>query len=223
MSNQPKTIINNDLYNYAIEYGVKEHPVLRQIREFNQTLPNGHMQIPPEQAQFMAILAKITNARKYLEIGVFTGYSALSMAIAMGSNSLIYALDNDDVNLGIAKNYWIQANVHKQINVLQGDAIHTLDNLCTNEHIGTFDIAFIDANKSDYKTYYEYCYQLVKTGGIILIDNVLMHGLVLDNNAPNYARTIHEFNQFIYSDIRVNMVMLPMADGITMVHKKDYK
>lgn len=214
-----KTIITEELYQYAIKYGVKEHEVLRQIREYNTTLPNGHMQISCEHAQFMGILAKLINAKKYLEIGVFTGYSTLAMALSM-TKANIFAIDISQENLNIAKNFWAKANMDTQINIMCGDATAMLEKLCTNEHIGTFDIAFIDANKTAYLEHFNLCYELIRKNGIIMIDNVLMHGLVIEANAPNYAHTIHDFNVTLYNDPRVDIVILPFADGLTIAYKK---
>ncbi|MFN8769280.1 MAG: O-methyltransferase [Neisseriaceae bacterium] len=217
----PKTNISEELYQYALTFGIKEHPILRQLREYNQTLSHGKMQIALEQGQFMAILTKIINAKKYLEIGVFTGYSSLSVALGMEKQGKLYLIESNEEYINIAQKFWNLANVDKQITLLIGDASLMLDKLCTNEHISSFDMAFIDANKSNYLNYYEYCYKLVRPGGIILIDNTLMQGKVLDENSPNFIKAVDEFNKFIYDDRRVEMVMLPIADGLTIAYKKE--
>lgn len=215
-----KIELTAELYNYLLQFSIKEHDILKQIRCFNQTLPNGDIQIPPEQAQFMTLLAKIIGAKKYLEIGVFTGYSSLAMALAMGSQSQIYAIDHSQKYLNIANSFWQLAGVDKQIIPILGEASDALDKLCSDQHLGSFDIAFIDANKSKYKEHYEYCYKLVRHSGIILIDNVLMRGKILNESSPKYVKAIREFNEFIYNDIRVDIVILPIADGLTIAYKK---
>ena len=216
-----KTNISNELYEYTLNISIKEHPVLKKIHEFNLTLTTGKMQIAPEQGQFMGLIAKITKARKYLEIGVYTGYSSLCMALAMGKSGKIYALDSNQEHLNIAQKFWQQADVDSQIINICGDGVNSLDKLLTHEHIATFDIAFIDANKRDYIQYYECCYQLIKAGGIIMIDNVLMAGKVLEDNPPAFAKAIIEFNQFIYNDTRIEISVLPIADGLTIAYKKE--
>ena len=216
----PKTNLTNELYEYALQIGAKEHPILKEIHQFNLSLPTGRMQIPPEQSQFMGLMAQIANAKKYLELGVYTGYSSLSMALHMGKNSRLYAIDNNQEHLNIATKFWTQANVIDQFIVLCGDGTNVLHSLLTNEHVETFDIAFIDANKSDYIQYFEYCYKLVKPGGIIFIDNVFMGGKVLLDNPPNFARAVIEFNQFLSNDNRVKISVLPMADGLTIAYKE---
>jgi len=215
-----KTVINDALYDYAIAYGVREHEVLKQLSAYNKTLANGQMQTAPEQAQLMAMIAKIMGARKYLEVGVFTGYSTLAMALAMGYNAQIVAIDNNIKHIEIATQFWQQAQVAQQISVHLGEAKEMLEQLSTSENLASFDIAFIDANKNDYLAYFHLCYNLVRTGGIIIVDNVLMHGLILEDNPPKYAQAIKEFNETLYKDERFDLVMLPLADGVTIVYKK---
>jgi predicted O-methyltransferase YrrM len=217
----PKTIITDELYDYTIKLGVHESKVLAEVRHKTDNMTNAIMQIPQEQGQFMKVLAKSLKARKYLEIGVFTGYSSLAMAEAMGVEAEIFALDNSVEFTDIAREFWIKAGVSKQINLMIGDALDSLDKLVEENHTGTFDIAFIDAKKSDYIKYYEYCYTLVKAGGVILIDNTLFYGEVaMKNPSKNFVKSIQEFNQYIYNDVRVEMSLLPIADGLTIAYKK---
>jgi caffeoyl-CoA O-methyltransferase len=215
-----KTKISDELYEYALSYSGKEHPILNKISEYNKSLTNGNMQIAKEQAQLMAIIAKMIGAKKYLEIGVFTGYSSLAMALAMGNNATITAIDNNPSHLEIAKKFWQQAIVEKQITTYLGDASEVLEELSTANNLATFDMVFIDANKNDYLNHFNLCYNLVRSGGVIIVDNVLMHGLVLETKPPKYAQAIKEFNQAIYNDSRVDTVMLPFADGVTIAYKK---
>ncbi|MBP9743398.1 MAG: class I SAM-dependent methyltransferase [Burkholderiales bacterium] len=216
-----KTEITSELYQYALDIGVKEHPVLRKLREYTAKLENSIMQIVPEQGQFMGLLAKIINAKHYLEIGVFTGYSSLVMALYMGKDSKIVALDNNRDYLQIAQKFWAEAQVDQYIKTMEGNAIESCEQLLASGHTNFFDIAFIDANKNDYLKYYEYCYKLVRPGGLILIDNVLFHGLVTKSNQPNFVETIKELNEIIYQDPRVEISLLPIADGLTIARKKE--
>ncbi len=216
-----KTNITKDLYSYAIKLGVKEHPILTKLRIETAKLPNAQMQISVDEGQFLGLLAKIINTKKYLEIGVYTGYSSLVMALSMGPNGKVIGLDNNSNHIRIAQNYWAEAKVDKQIEIMLDDALISLDKLVQDNHKNTFDIAFIDANKADYPKYYEYCYQLVRAGGLILIDNVLMQGRVIEENTPHFVKIIKEFNQFIYNDNRVEISLLPFADGLTIALKKD--
>lgn len=217
----PKTIITDEVYNYAIKMGVHEHPVLTELRLHTSTMSNAIMQIPEDQGQFMGVLAKAIKASKYLEVGVFTGYSSLAMALHMGENSQIFALDVSEDYTNTAREYWKKANVDSQITLMIDDALNSLDVLHKSAHRGTFDIAFIDANKSDYIKYYEYCYDLIRDGGIILIDNTLFYGEVANpNQTKSMIKAIQEFNQYIYNDTRVDISLLPIADGLTVAYKK---
>lgn len=220
MTDSPKTHISAEVYAYALNLGVHENPVLTKLREKTASLPNAIMQIPREQGEFMGILAKAINAKKYLEIGVFTGYSSLAMALHMGPHAAIVALDISAEFTNIAKEYWDMAGVSKQITLMLDDANISLEALVDGGQSGTFDMAFIDANKSDYLAHYEYCLKLVRKGGIILIDNTLFHNEVVAANPSNKVKDILEFNQFIYNDERVSMTLLPIADGLTIAYKK---
>ena len=216
-----KTNISDELYQYAINIGVREHHILKDLRNETAKLKNATMQISQEQGQLMHLLAKITQAKRYLEIGVFTGYSSLVMALAMGDDSEVLALDNNDEYLEIARKFWSTAGVSKQITTILDNAIKSCEYLVKDGQINSFDIAFIDANKKEYLAYYEYCYQLVKPGGIILIDNVLFHGLVIEKNPPEFVKSIQKLNKVIYDDPRVEISLLPIADGLTIVYKKE--
>ena len=218
-----KTAITQELYNYTLQYGIKKHPVVEELAQYNQSLPNGFMQTAPEQAQLMVIIAKLINANKYLEIGTFTGYSALNMALGMGQNSYITTIDNNIDNINTAKYFWNKAGINTQIQAHHGEASMILEEFCNNQPRELFDISFIDANKSQQLKYFNYCYELTRPSGVIIIDNVLMHGLVLDANnpiLPNYVSAIHNFNQTLINDDRVEIAMLPFADGLTLAYKK---
>jgi O-methyltransferase len=214
----PKTVLNEELYQYAINFGVREHPVLTKLRDETAKLSNRQMQISVDQGQLMGLFAKMIGAKRYLELGVFTGYSSLTMALAMGTDSHVTGLELSNEYLKIAREFWIEANVEQQIRVIEGPATSSCAKLIADKE--QFDIAFIDANKTDYPTYYEYCYQLVRVGGLILIDNVLFKGTVLEEKASNSALAIKKLNEIIKNDPRVDICMLPIADGLTMAYKK---
>ena len=217
----PKTVITDEIYDYSLQHGVHEHHVLTELRNKTQSMGDGIKQIPPDQGQFMGVLARAVNAKKYLEIGVFTGYSSLVMAIHMGENSQIIALDNNAEATNIAKVFWHKAGVAKQINLMLDDAVNSLEKLAQSGHNASFDIAFIDANKNDYLKYYEYCYTLVRKGGLILIDNTLFYGEVAKATpTKKFVTSIQEFNKFIYNDNRVEISLLTIADGLTVAYKK---
>ena len=214
----PKTVLNEDLYQYVVDFGAREHPVLTKLRNETAKLKNRHMQISVDQGQLMGLLAKIIGAKHYLEFGVFTGYSSLTMALAMGSDSHVTGLELRSEYLKTAREFWIEANVEKQIRVIEGPAALSCAKLIVDKE--QFDIAFIDANKTDYPTYYEYCYQLVRVGGLILVDNVLFKGAVLEEEPSNSALAIKKLNEIIKNDPRVDICMLPIADGLTIAYKK---
>jgi O-methyltransferase len=217
-----KLNITEDLYHYVLAYGTRPNPILDELKDFTlNNLSEQRMLSTVEQVNFMMIIAKLINAKKYLEIGTFVGYSALAMAIAMGHDSSITTLDISQPYIDIATNFWQKAQVDNLITPIIGDASNSLDIMVQDRALlSSFDIAFIDGNKSDYLEHYEYCYQLVRHGGLIIIDNTLMSGKVILDNVPNYVNKIKLFNQFIHQDNRVDMVMLPFADGITMAYKK---
>lgn len=215
----PKTMISEQLYQYNLAINPIEHPVLKELREFTKkTNSAAGMQIPPDQGIFMAFLAKLTRANKYLEIGVFTGYSTLAMTLAMGESGQVFALDNNPEVVEVAKQYWQKAGVTKQVNLYLDNALNSLDNLML-EHKNSFDIAFIDADKANYIKYYEYCYELTKPNGLIIVDNVLFHGQVLEPHPARKVQAIKEFNQFIHNDSRVDICSLALYDGITLIRK----
>ncbi len=215
----PKLNITDSLYNYAIKIGAREHAVLQELRKYTAQLPMAHLQIPIDQGQLFAMLARIHKVKTYLEIGVFTGYSTLTVALSMPQDGKITALDNNLQVTAIAQKFWQKAKVNHKIDLRIGDARDSLQQLLDNGQQNSFDMAFIDANKSSYAQYYEYCYHLVRDGGIILVDNVLIQGRVLEEKSSTYVRAIQEFNQLVYNDIRVEICTLPIADGLTILYK----
>jgi predicted O-methyltransferase YrrM len=218
-----KTELSSDLYKYTINHGVYRNNILEQLLQETKKLSNAQMVTNPDQAQFIAQLALISGAKKYLEVGVFTGYNILKIALTV-ANLQIYALEKDpNIIKNIANKYWKKAQVNDRITTIIDDAVVSLSNLCQNHNnLNSFDIAFIDANKNDYPKYFELCYKLVRPHGIIMIDNTFIHGLVLASNQdrPKYASVIDELNKKLLNDDRVYISMLPIHDGLTIAYKK---
>jgi predicted O-methyltransferase YrrM len=212
--------LNQSLYQYLLSISLREPPILAKLREETANHPLSAMQIAPEQGQFMALLLKLTGARKTLEVGVFTGYSSLVTALALPPEGRIIALDVSAEFTEIAQRYWHKANVADKIDLRIGPALETLDELIASGAQNTFDFAFIDADKTNYYAYYEKCLQLVHTGGLIAIDNVLWGGQVIDLEIQNTrTNAIREFNEKLAQDERIFLSVLPIADGLTLALK----
>jgi predicted O-methyltransferase YrrM len=214
--------LDSSLYRYFLSVSVEEPEVLRLLREETATHPLSQMQIAPEQGQFMAFLTRLIQARKTLEIGVFTGYSSLVVALSLPGDGQIVACDVDEEFTAIARRYWQQAGVTDKIDLRLAPALDTLTQLLREGEANSFDFAFIDADKSNYDAYYELALQLVRPQGVIAIDNVLWGGKVADQ-AVQDSRTqaIRDLNQKIHQDPRVFSVIVPIADGLTLAIKQD--
>jgi len=179
------------------------------------------MQIAPEQGQFMALLVQLIGAKKTLEVGVFTGYSSLSVALALPADSKIIACDVSEEYTAIARRYWQQAGVADKIDLRLAPAIETLDQLLAASVAQTFDFAFIDADKENYDAYYERCLQLVRPGGLIAIDNVLWSGRAADPlDQDQSTQAIRAFNEKLHDDERITLSLVPIADGLTLALKR---
>jgi predicted O-methyltransferase YrrM len=218
MSN--KTIdLTEELYDYLLAVSLREHEVLRELRQETANDENGNMQISPEQGQFMALLVSLLGARHTLDIGVYTGYSSLCIALALPKDGRVIACDINDEWTGIARRYWQKAGVAHKIDLRLAPAEETLEFLLTTEK-HNFDFAFIDADKINYGLYYEYCLGLVRPGGLIAIDNVLWDGAVADNSIQDDdTRAIRFLNEKIHADSRVEISLVPIADGLTLARK----
>jgi predicted O-methyltransferase YrrM len=219
MSNQTLGL-DDRLSDYLRSVGVREPEVLQQLRSHNAEYPQGHMQICPEQGQFMAMLVKLISAKYILEVGVFTGYSSLVMALALPEEGRMVACDVSVEATDVACKYWQQAGVAHKIDLRIAPALDTLQGLLATGAGGTFDLAFIDADKANYPEYYELCLELVRSGGVILIDNVLWYGRVADPEVTDKRTSIlRDLNTKIHQDQRVELVILPIGDGMTVVRK----
>jgi predicted O-methyltransferase YrrM len=221
MSNQ-SIGLSNSLYQYLVANSVREPEILTQLRAETAKHPLVNMQISPEQGQLMGLLVQLIGAKKCLEVGVFTGYSSLVVALNLPEDGQIIACDVSDEFTLIARNYWQAAGVSNKINLYIAPALETLDRLLANGEAGTFDFAFIDADKNNYAAYYDRCFQLVRQGGLILVDNVLWYGRVADPTMDKDSRTqaIKDINQQIYHDDRVQISLIPIGDGLTIARKK---
>jgi caffeoyl-CoA O-methyltransferase len=213
--------LTDQVYDYLLEVSLREHPVLARLREETAELPLSIMQIAPEQGQFMRLLVQILGAKRCLEIGTFTGYSSLSVALGLPADGQIIACDVSVDFTEIALRYWAEAGVADKIDLRLGPAIETLDDLLKEGASGSFDFAFIDADKENYLPYYERCLKLIRPGGLIAVDNVLWNGSVADpekNDADTLA--IRELNEKLRDDERVDISMVPIGDGLTLARKR---
>ena len=210
-----------DLRDYLWDKGINEHPALKELRIETAGLPESMMQICPEQGALMGNLIRMISAKRTIEVGTFTGYSALAVALALPEDGQVIACDVSKVWTAIGKEKWEQAGVSHKIDLRLGPAVDTLDELIQQGQKGSFDFAFIDADKVNYTAYYEKCLQLIASGGVIAIDNVLWGGSVLDSKRNDEdTKAIRELNDFVALDERVNISMIPIGDGVTLVVKK---
>ena len=200
------------LSGYLREVSLRDHPLLARLRAATASHPRAVMQITPEQGQFMQLLLRLTGARRTIEIGVFTGYSALITALALPADGQVVACDISDEWTSLGRPYWQEAGIAHKIDLRLAPALETLNTLT-----GPFDFAFIDADKVNYDAYYERCLQLVRPGGLILIDNTLWHGDVI-NPAKQDADTlaIRALNKKLQADPRIDLSLLPLGDGLTV-------
>lgn len=217
-----KTIgLSDELYDYLVASCLRDDDILARLRAETEALPEAMMQIAPEQGQFMALLARMIGARSALEVGVFTGYSTLAVARALGEDGTLVACDVSEEWTAVARRYWAEAGVAGRIDLRLAPATETLDSLIGEGRAGTFDFAFIDADKANYDAYYERCLVLVRSGGIITIDNVLWDGAVIDeDDVSEDTLAIRALNTKVGRDERVDAVMLPVGDGLTLALRR---
>ena len=213
--------LDSRVYEYLLSVSLREAEVLTQLRQETARHPASIMQISPDQGQFMAFLVKLLGAKKTLDIGVFTGYSSLVVALALPEDGRVIACDRDPEVTKIARRYWQAAGVEHKIDLRLAPALETLDRLIAEGQAGSFDFAFIDADKRNYLNYYERLLSLLRPGGVIAIDNVLWFGSVADpQDTDKRTIAIREFNQKVHQDRRVEISMLSIADGLTLVMKR---
>ena len=213
--------LSDQLHQYLQGVSLRDTEVLRQLREETAQQPMSIMQIAPEQGQFMAFLIQLMGAKKALEIGVFTGYSSLVVAIALPEDGKLVACDVSEEYTSIARRYWEQAGVTHKIDLYIAPALETLEKLLAKGEADSFDFAFIDADKGNYDNYYEFALKLVRPGGLIAVDNVLWGGKVGDPQVQdNQTKKIRNFNQKLFEDQRIHLSLVPIADGLTLAIKK---
>ena len=220
----PKTVTVTDaVHDYLLRVGVREHPVLQRLRlaTHAEAADAAGMQISPDQGALMALLVQLTGARRALEAGTFTGYSALAVALALPADGRLIACDVSEQWTAIARRFWAEAGVAHKIDLRLAPALHTMDALLAAGDASSFDFAFLDAEKSEYEAYYERVLKLLRPGGLVAVDNVLWSGRVADptNQDPN-TRAIRAFNEKLRNDTRVDIAMVTVADGIFLARKK---
>ena len=217
-----KTIfLNQPVYDYLRDVSLRESELMTELREETAGLEMAMMQIAPEQGQFITLLVQLLGVRRAVEVGTFTGYSALAIAMGLPEDGRLIACDISDEWTAIGKRYWQRAGLTDKIDLRLAPAIETLDDLLSRGQVGEFDFAFIDADKQNYLNYYERCLQLLRPGGLIVVDNVLWDGSVADpeNKKPDTC-AIRDFNLFIKSDQRVDISMIAVGDGLSLIRKK---
>ena len=210
----------SNLRQYVWQYGLREHQALKELRTETEKLPSSMMQICPEQGALMGNLIRLIAAKKTIEVGTYTGYSAMAVALALPDDGEVVACDVSEEWTSVAKKAWEKAGIANKIDLQLAPASNTLDALLAEGKEGSFDFAFIDADKTNYQIYYEQCFKLIRQGGVIVIDNVLWGGAVTDSNRNDAdTEAIRDLNQFIATDERVSISMIPVGDGLTVAVK----
>lgn len=213
--------LSDELYAYLGRVSVREPAHLARLREETQQLSVGRMQISPEQGQFMRLLVGLIGARRAIEIGTFTGYSSMCIAEGLGEQGQLTCCDTSDEWTQVARRYWAETGLDARITLELGPGVETLNRLLAEGEAGRFDFAFIDADKQNYPAYYERCYELLRPGGLMAIDNTLWGGSVADpDNQEASTRAIRRFNEAVYQDARVELSLVPIGDGLTLVRKR---
>jgi len=208
------------LLDYVVAHSVREHPAQVALREATRAHPHAGMQIGPEQGQLMALLVRLIGARRCIEIGVFTGYSALTVALALPPDGYLLACDISDEYTRVGRPFCEAAGVDTKIDLRLGPALQTLDAQLATGDGGAFDFAFIDADKSGYDAYFERCLRLLRPGGLIAIDNVLWSGSVARPARDADTRALQALNDKLHADERIDLAMLPLGDGLTLARKR---
>jgi predicted O-methyltransferase YrrM len=212
--------LTDDLASYLRDISLREPDALRRLREETAQLPKGSMQITPEQGQFMRLLVRLMSVRKALEVGVFTGYSSSSVGLGLPADGRLVACDISAEWTSIARRYWRELGVENRIDLRLGPALQTLRELISAGEGGTFDFAFIDADKQTYEEYFECALVLLRQGGLVGIDNVLWHGRVIDSSVNDEETVaVRRFNEKLAKDSRVMISTLPIGDGLTLAMK----
>ena len=212
--------IDDRLFQYVLDHSLREDPAQAALREVTRTHPHAGMQISPDQGQFMALLIKLLGARRTIEIGTFTGYSALTVALALPDDGRVLSCDISDECTRIGRPYWKQAGVEHKIDLVLAPALQTLDARLSAGEAESYDFAFIDADKSNYDNYYERCLKLVRAGGLIAFDNMLWGGAVARAAEDADTAALQMLNAKLHRDERVDLALLTVGDGLTLVRKR---
>ncbi len=211
----------DNIADYLLSVSLREPPLLRRLREETVAHPHARLQISPEQGQFMGLIVQMLGARRTIEVGVFTGYSSLAVALALPADGRIIACDINEEFTATARRYWKEAGVDHMIDLRIRPAMETLTELLSQGQRGQFDFMFIDADKTSYEGYYECGLELLRAGGLIMVDNVLWSGRLLDpaDQTPDTV-SLRAFNQKLHGDSRVTLSMIPLGDGVTLALKR---
>lgn len=220
MSNRTLTF-DDRLYQYLLDHSVRETPIMRALREITRHEEGAGMQIGPEQGQFMALLVELLGAKRIIEIGTFTGYSALCMAQAMPKDGKLICCDVSKEWTAVGRPFWEQAGIEDRIELRIAPALETLDAMLQNNQAGQFDMAFIDADKPNYPNYYERCLKLIRPGGLLMFDNTLWSGAIADpSDQDEDTLALRKLNDMLYKDERVGISLVPIGDGLTLARKR---
>ncbi len=215
--------LSDELHAYLLRVGVREPEILGRLRAETQSMPAHNMQIAPEQGAFLALMVELTGATRCIELGTFTGYSSLAVALALPAGGTLLCCDVSEEWTAVARRYWAEAGVADRVELRLGPALDTLDALLAGGAESTYDLAFVDADKVSYPAYYDRLIRLVRPGGLMLWDNVFRGGRVVDTNVdPDDVdlRGTQELNERLAGDERVSLAMLPLADGVTMARRR---
>ncbi|MGA3796355.1 O-methyltransferase [Pseudomonas fluorescens] len=212
--------LDDDLYQYLLDVSLRETPLLKRLRDETQALPMARWQVAPEQGQFLALLVKLTGARRLLEVGTFTGYSALCMAAALPADGSLICCDIPGDYNATARRYWQEAGLAGQIDLRLAPALETLAELERQGQGGQYDLVFIDADKANYPAYLEHALRLLRVGGLAVFDNTLWSGRVLEASPESAdTRAIQALNRALKDDVRLDLSLLPLGDGLTLCRK----
>jgi O-methyltransferase len=215
------TRLTDELSAYLRSVSLRDSDLFRRLRDETAPTPHSSMQVAPEQGQFLGLLVEALRVRRAIEVGVFTGYSSISIATALPDDGKLIACDVSDEWTSVARRYWREAGVEGKIDLRLGPALETLDGLLASGQAGKFDFVFIDADKKNYLNYYERSLDLLREGGLLVIDNVLWHGRVVDPAAQDEDTVaIREFNAYLLTDPRIGVSVLPLGDGLTLALKR---
>jgi predicted O-methyltransferase YrrM len=216
--------VSDELYKYILSVSLREPDILRRLREETEPYPHSFMQISPDQGQFMSLLIRLVGAARTIDVGVYTGYSSLCVALAIPDNGKLIACDVNEEWTSVAKKYWAEAGLSHKVDLRLAPAIETLDSLLAENLASSFDFIFIDADKENYDDYYEKSLKLLRTGGLIAVDNVLWSGRVLESvQYDPETSAIKAFNRKLLDDDRISLSMVPIADGLTLALKRPTK